>query len=801
MMKFESNVFNLLEWNPQIETKTISYFRLWLGCFLLGLVLILPSGIASWFDGLPWTGRVETLVLTATIPFLLILGWRFLSASLPIFFLTALLILKIILLLGSPSSGWTIKLTPNVKEELLDDFFQASNFGDINFLRDKERSRKFPERFPPPELYRDRWMKNYAAKDNYWEKTYATAWNKNASGILQKPWANKFDFPLDWVLFNLNHKCPLISCYDQLSPIVNIEGSIIIPEGKKFSIISKGVQEGKIIATSETGDTLTISPSPSQNDTSLEKYHFSKAGVWRISAKLLYGGANWSLTPVLIEANGKIIEDLGREVLWQNQEDLANSHNHIWFYKILSYIVDGGIIIFLLTWIAWIINTLIHKKILNLNIAIFSLIAVGATFLLAPVYIGLFSLVGLSDPLKITHLGFSVTGAALGYLIWTSWKKDSRNFQADRINQTIFLFFAPATLFFFANKWFPLLGKWKMYTPGNDWLTYQYQARRIIVEGFWLTPGTGYDLAQPFYRYMVGLYHWLFGQSTFAQNMADVWCVLGAAFILGSLMAKFRLSPFTIFISCSSYLAINYIGAFRYHIGRELVENHAMIFMMLAAWFLILARSGGAKPIVLATIFGILGFWTRMDHLGAIAGLAFLTFEPVERTTGAWKEYWERCKLGWKRLAIYWGGGIISILLLSYRNSWIGGDFFITKLNAHPIFEENPLGGTLPSPFPGSLYNVITGNAWPALPSITGLIMAAGAFIGILAMIWRPKLFTNFPLSIGIIFMGLLLPYAFIWSWGYPPRFSIHLLPLAILSLAFFLNSVFDSTLSKFSRP
>ena len=61
-----------------------------------------------------------------------------------------------------------------------------------------------------------------------------------------------------------------------------------------------------------------------------------------------------------------------------------------------------------------------------------------------------------------------------------------------------------------------------------------------------------------------------------------------------------------------------------------MVENHAMIFMMLAAWFLYKAREGGVGNIFLATFFGVLGFWTRLDHLGAIAGLGFLAFEPVE---------------------------------------------------------------------------------------------------------------------------------------------------------------------------
>ena len=59
------------------------------------------------------------------------------------------------------------------------------------------------------------------------------------------------------------------------------------------------------------------------------------------------------------------------------------------------------------------------------------------------------------------------------------------------------------------------------------------------------------------------------------------------------------------------------------------MEQHAMIFMVLAGLFLYLAREGGTHRIIFATLFGILGYWTRQDHLGAIAGLAFLAFESV----------------------------------------------------------------------------------------------------------------------------------------------------------------------------
>ena len=38
-----------------------------------------------------------------------------------------------------------------------------------------------------------------------WLETYATFWNKEASGILQKPWTDKLAFPLDWALMLSNH--------------------------------------------------------------------------------------------------------------------------------------------------------------------------------------------------------------------------------------------------------------------------------------------------------------------------------------------------------------------------------------------------------------------------------------------------------------------------------------------------------------------------------------------------------------------------------------------------------------------
>lgn len=199
------------------------------------------------------------------------------------------------------------------------------------------------------------------------------------------------------------------------------------------------------------------------------------------------------------------------------------------------------------------------------------------------------------------------------------------------------------------------------------------------------------------------------------------------------------------------------------------------------------------RSIILATVFGILGYWTRQDHLGAIAFLAFLMLEPVTDPTRNWKCYWDRFQVHWRKIAVYWGFGISSVLLLCFRNWLLGGAFFPAAADA------GNWGGTYET---AMYYLILTGNYWPKFPSISGFIVTSGVFVALLALIWRPKPLLNFPLSLGVIFIGLLAPYAVLYVGGYVPRFSIHILPLALISLAVLLNNLhfFKSLIPKTSQ-
>ena len=129
------------------------------------------------------------------------------------------------------------------------------------------------------------------------------------------------------------------------------------------------------------------------------------------------------------------------------------------------------------------------KEILTLPIAFFSLLAVFISSVMGPVVKSILRNISLRDPTNISHLGFSIIVVSMGLVFWIVWKKDYRNFQPERITKSIFLFYGIAILPFFSHVWRHTLGKWTLWSPGDDWLSYQGFARKIVVAREWHNAG------------------------------------------------------------------------------------------------------------------------------------------------------------------------------------------------------------------------------------------------------------------------------------------------------------------------
>ena len=66
----------------------------------------------------------------------------------------------------------------------------------------------------------------------------------------------------------------------------------------------------------------------------------------------------------------------------------------------------------------------------------------------------------------------------------------------------------------------------------------------------------------------------------------------------------------------------------------------------------------------------------------------------------------DRFKFQWKVFAWYWGGGILSVLLICFRNMWLGGKFYPTAAN-NPVL----IGDQGSFPLADSLYTILAGNS------------------------------------------------------------------------------------------
>ena len=147
-----------------------------LGTLFFIVLLSLPTGITSWFDGLPWTGNVETLAVVVVSPLFFILGRGFFALRKTIIFLSVLLTLKIVMFSLAPSGGWLIKIYPNFTEGQ-----EGTLSGYRAYPHFSERGRR--AHIDMSDDYRKGWV-----------KSYATLWNQNATGVLQEPWTETMDF-------------------------------------------------------------------------------------------------------------------------------------------------------------------------------------------------------------------------------------------------------------------------------------------------------------------------------------------------------------------------------------------------------------------------------------------------------------------------------------------------------------------------------------------------------------------------------------------------------------------------------
>lgn len=303
----------------------------------------------------------------------------------------------------------------------------------------------------------------------------------------------------------------------------------------------------------------------------------------------------------------------------------------------------------------------------------------------------------------------------------------------------------------------------------DDWLAYQVAGSRIFMHGFWLEGGSRVFDYQPLYRWISGALHFVFGDSSVGETFWDALCLwLGAsvAFVLVDRVAGFRWG----IAAAAATLMTFWIGTIWYFPGRGLSEVSAAGFGFAAA--LLLARDDRPRvaTAILAGVFAVLMFYTRLNHLiFAVCLLALLS--RLDRRAAV--AYLATFAAGVAAFALrtWWFTGVFSVL---YGTSLKNND---TGLRPGTLADA-----TMWSKVWHSLRALVWMNEPPSFDP-RALLVVAGVLLAVLAILSAPKI-SRPVLSIAVVTLGACVSSLFAHTHNYPGRMSIHLVPFAIAMTA-----------------
>jgi hypothetical protein len=318
----------------------------------------------------------------------------------------------------------------------------------------------------------------------------------------------------------------------------------------------------------------------------------------------------------------------------------------------------------------------------------------------------------------------------------------------------------------------PHIQTFKWYSIGDDWLTYQRFARAVFLDADWVRWGESYMVYQPLYRFFVGGFHVVFGQSSFAQNMFDVWCILGMSILVYQILNLFKLNRLISFAAAVFMIFIMLKPGMSSFTGSGLQEITAAFFLVLCFYFIIkhLYSINSVNNLHIAGLVSVIAIWLRVDHLIAVATFGLFLFP---------KQFSYR-------------------QILKYHDAWTYFTYFFIAIGLYFLktyFQNfSFLKGRNDSTLQDSLL-VFAKIILPYYPAGEGFLWFK--FILFLSIIISfPLAFQFFKhkntclILIPFCLFATFFPYLFLEVRGYIHRFCIHVMPLAIITLAFFVDFV-----------
>ncbi len=323
------------------------------------------------------------------------------------------------------------------------------------------------------------------------------------------------------------------------------------------------------------------------------------------------------------------------------------------------------------------------------------------------------------------------------------------------------------------------IGRFSLYAGGDDMWMFQRFAYRIYLQGYWLQGGELTFWFQPFYRWIAGAWHMLFGDSSMGEFWWDAICLLASALFAHQVVAAaygFRWGL------AAAVLCLTLVmqGPAWMFVGIGLSDIASAGFIYFAALVIMSARLQGAVPIGVAIGAGVLasiGFYTRLNNLPMAFASAAFGLSLAISSRGWWrpKTWWPH--VSWNALYGVAGVILIAMTLFTIRTYHYTGVFSMlhgTTWGNHALWRPGQPIWDAAAGMLSSLMMVLTFNDPPrfalyAVPLLFGALTALAALAGV-------KGFRDIPLALTAFFVVACSGALAARGVAYAGRFSVHLL-------------------------
>jgi hypothetical protein len=289
---------------------------------------------------------------------------------------------------------------------------------------------------------------------------------------------------------------------------------------------------------------------------------------------------------------------------------------------------------------------------------------------------------------------------------------------------------------------------------------------------------------QPFYRWIVGLLHLVFGDSSVGEAFLDGGCVLAMglfAFAVTKARAGFRWG----LIAAVATLGVYAVGTTWWHLGRGLADTSSAGLIYLAALIALRGRNGRWGAALACGLIATIAFYTRLNQLPLVMALAVFALPlrtPIRR---AFQPSTWLARSTWPTIVTIWatlGAGVLFLAWRSYHYNGVFSILYGTSGYRQAIWQPGMSLTAYVRALASSVLMQATMNDPPqfdarAIPIMAGLSLSVLAVAGV-------RRLRDLPAGL-VLFCLAGVAGAFIARGdGYPGRFSIHLIGVACAVVA-----------------